>query len=629
MTVIPQLVGAAGRLPHLHANAGTALYLLVGDVTRTPVRKIAVPWNYPKAPGDGSLARATRLKVFHLNDLHGHVVRFTPRGREPVLSRIAGWVGEQRRRAAHDPDLAVLFLAAGDDVSGSVLDVLQDRSIPAVSYHAGYRLLSAAGLDAGVVGNHDFDFGAKVLARAVASDARFPLLAANLIGSEELSDVLHPAAVFVVHGIRIGVIGLTTPARLRRRSGERFVVTDPLHAVHNLLPAFRPLCDVVIILSHLGYRRVGADPVDDYELACSLSPGEVHLIIGGHSHHVLNEDGLEPTNVVNGIPIAQAGSMGRFLGEVTLQLEGTSSASFRSRLSDMRLLPTSSLPVDEQVERDTVRPVISELRSHLRRVIGVVEADPALSTESVRDRIGLTETPLTNLVADALAARCRANNLPVDLALIDSSVVRAGLPVGSRLTVEDWFQVMPHADQVRLYHLTGRHLLALLKDNVRRIGYPDEPAMERGFSYFSRELRYCLERGSGRDEARLLRAFLGGNTLENRVDDSLLVAAFSHWREGARVWQALNWNMRWGQPVDPADWPATDTNFFIRREVITYIEQWGGVTWTTGARCDGRLKIVDGIIAYEDCDVLDQSLVCRSGDGRCAKAPAGYCNTFG
>ena len=50
----------------------------------------------------------------------------------------------------------------------------------------------------------------------------------------------------------------------------------------------------------------------------SLPAGTVHLIVGAHTHNVLNEAGLSAANIVNGIPIVQAGKFGQFVGEVDI-----------------------------------------------------------------------------------------------------------------------------------------------------------------------------------------------------------------------------------------------------------------------------------------------------------------------
>ena len=54
-------------------------------------------------------------------------------------------------------------------------------------------------------------------------------------------------------GCAIGFIGLITPAQIRPEPNSERRVTDPVAAALNLIPAVRPLCDVLIILSHLGY----------------------------------------------------------------------------------------------------------------------------------------------------------------------------------------------------------------------------------------------------------------------------------------------------------------------------------------------------------------------------------------
>ena len=59
--------------------------------------------------------------------------------------------------------------------------------------------------------------------------------------------------------------------------------------------------------------------------------------------------------------------------------------------------------------------------------------------------------------------------------MIDSSVVRCGLPAHDSLTLGDWFKVMPFADTIRLYRLNALDLRRLLLDNARRAGRPDEP----------------------------------------------------------------------------------------------------------------------------------------------------------
>jgi 5'-nucleotidase/UDP-sugar diphosphatase len=77
------------------------------------------------------------------------------------------------------------------------------------------RALSLAGMDAAVIGNHEFDLGSVNLFEQIDNWARFPLLAANYVFEDpinpdapSLKDVVAPYAVFDVDGVKVGVIGM-------------------------------------------------------------------------------------------------------------------------------------------------------------------------------------------------------------------------------------------------------------------------------------------------------------------------------------------------------------------------------------------------------------------------------------
>ena len=90
--------------------------------------------------------------------------------------------------------------------------------------------------------------------------------------------------------------------------------------------------------------------------------------MGGHTHHVLNETGLSAANIVNGIPIVQAGQLGHFVGEVDISVqpdeyiregENTGPAPARevAAVTHVRLTATADLPV-AAFEREYVQPLL-------------------------------------------------------------------------------------------------------------------------------------------------------------------------------------------------------------------------------------------------------------------------------
>ena len=165
------------------------------------------------------------------------------------------------------------------------------------------------------------------------------------------------------------MVGLTTSAETAQRSGSDFEIADPVDVAHNILPALKPHCDVLVLLTHLGFsmstRTAIIRGAGDLELARGLPYGYVQLIIGAHTHQVLNEMGLSPNSIVNGIPIVQAGTMGQYLGEVDISLRS------KAVVTNSRLWLTSEMLPDEDFEQEQVQPLVQEAQRLFERPLGL------------------------------------------------------------------------------------------------------------------------------------------------------------------------------------------------------------------------------------------------------------------
>jgi 2',3'-cyclic-nucleotide 2'-phosphodiesterase (5'-nucleotidase family) len=560
-------------------------FLLVGDATAAPIVRL-IPDQGEALPAKRvDLDYPVRLKIVHFNDLHGNLVHFASDGCHPVFSRMARYIETLRRRYQDHPQRGVLAFSSGDDAVGSVFDALLGQDAASYRAHASYRLYSAAGIDACTMGNHDLDLGVRRLAHALQTDASFPLLTANLAGCSWLSGLYFPAAIFVVKGVRVAVIGLTTPAQIAPQPDSTLHFIDPIQVMHNLLPAVQQISDVVIVLSHLGYSLSATSAsvhlAGDRELAAALPPGAVQVIIGGHTHHALNEQGLSPHNIVNGIPIVQAGKQGEFLGEVDITVGQRWAA-----VTNVHLLSTARLADDDAFQQRYVQPLLAEMQPFFEEPLGVVADEPDLSIDVVRNELAAHESALGNFITDALVARCRAAGDAVDFAVIDASCIAAGLPPG-RLTFGDWFAVTPYADTIQLCRITGRELQHLFADNARRLDRPDEAHTERGFLHFSREVRYRIVLGASRRDAQAVDITINGLPLDELTAQTFTVACTSFMHMLSAAWERTA-----ADPLFNAHaLPKQDTYRFVRDELLAYIHACGGVTAQSGARRDGRLVV--------------------------------------
>jgi 5'-nucleotidase len=151
------------------------------------------------------------VEILETSDLHGHVTPDTEGGaRRGGLAWLAGYVDILRRRA--NP---VLLLDAGDLFQGTLACNLSHGRVMIAGYDALH-------VDAAVLGNHEFDYGAEApdadplaALRHRVAEASFPFLAANV--DEKATGALPPwknllaSKIFEEGGLKVGVIGLSNP----------------------------------------------------------------------------------------------------------------------------------------------------------------------------------------------------------------------------------------------------------------------------------------------------------------------------------------------------------------------------------------------------------------------------------
>ena len=616
------------RNPNRHGNLD-ALYLLTGAAYAVQITAIGTE------PLDAlPAATARRLRVLHFNDLHNYLRSPDDEpGGAPLFSRIVHRYRAARRGAAGDE--IVLLLSGGDDHTGTPLDELLGWTADALLVDPAYAAYSAAGVDFATLGNHDLDRGGAVLAAGIRTSAAFPILSANVHGSSALvaNRDYFPGAIAVARGLRIGFIGLTTTidTRTATPSDPHLAVASPLATLRNMLPALAAATDIVIVMSHCGYGL--DDPVTavaagiDYlaegdvaiaRLAATLTDRPV-LVLGAHSHSVLNADGLGLHTLIDGVPIIQAGGQGSHFGEFTATLRlGGSRADWTpgATLHPLRGAPrgpartpaATTVAFDAQFERDSIAPLYLRVQQRMDETVAVSDGSAELSRAATQSRRYTGECALANFISDALVAR--SSEFPqgrADLAIVNATAIADGLPPASNVTFADLYRMLPFADCLQLCRIRGCELLAIVRNNAPRIVRPDERGgheppdpggyVSRGFLHFSGALRYTIRLNASAADASIANAVFDGVALETLLDTTFNVV-FTNYLGGGGYREA--WN---GDPIaagvvgniagfDLRALPRHDTGLVFRNEVIAHVRTIGLIGAATGARLDRRLTVI-------------------------------------
>ena len=247
-----------------------------------------------------------RLVILHTNDVHSAI--------EPDAKGEGGFA---MRCALIDSirqvEGEVLLVDAGDFFQGT----------PYFNFFGGsveIEAMNKMGYNVITLGNHEFDNGVDALVEQLKL-SKSVIVSANYDVSEtHLKQLVLPYTIIEKQGVKVGVFGLgVNPEGLIKEDlFGKVMHGNPLVTANQTALKLKKkyACDVVVCLSHLGYRYASeTEKIGDSILAVRSS--HIDVIIGGHTHDlivdkkIVNQLGKEVT-------VAQTGRNGRYLGKIEI-----------------------------------------------------------------------------------------------------------------------------------------------------------------------------------------------------------------------------------------------------------------------------------------------------------------------
>ncbi len=366
------------------------------------------------------------LTILHSNDLHGDF--FSKEGAEGLIggvSMLSGYIQQVRREEKN-----VLYVISGDMLQGSIIDQ-EYQGISTID------IMNLLGPDMVTLGNHEIDYGLAHL-MFLERCAKFPIINANLHIRPIGTRLFESHRILMVGGIRILFIGIITEEILHYGNKDPLLgtfvdVAEAAREVEYICNNYKDVdIDFTILLTHIGIEK-------DKELA-ALLPEEigVDLIIGGHSHTMLDEP-----EQVKDILIVQVGDgshhVGRF--DVVIDMEKNAVHDYRWQV----------IPIDEShCPRDRV----------IDEVLGAYESKVKEKYSRILSRLDkplehgdrYRETELGNLFSDLFKRQ-----LGVDFFLLGSGSIR-GTGLEEVVTLSDLREIFPYDEQLMSFSVSGNRL---------------------------------------------------------------------------------------------------------------------------------------------------------------------------
>lgn len=408
------------------------------------------------------------ISVVSTNDFHGALYgRVHSWSHGDVVGSadyLTGYVNIVREE---NPD-GVLWLDAGDSMQGTLIS----------NYFFGESTIdffNAAGVDAMAIGNHEFDWGQEVL-KDRKNQAKFPFLTANVFYADKEGKTnegvgfrpnwAKPYMVKKVHGVKVGVIGISnpvTPTITNPLNVADLVFTDPAAAVNDQLPKVEAEgANLVVVLAHIGGYWPDFEELGDF--VCELDPDKIDLVVSGHTHGRIDD-------VICDIPVIQAYSSGTAFARVdfTVNTETGEAVDY-----DMNYYPTSTY--------NTYYGNPATYRRWDTGAYQVVVPDPAITAimefynaqvENIQNEvIGEATASVTrnyryeSEMGDWVTDIMKAYDPTIDFAFTNSGGLRADIDAGP-VTFGEVFEAQPFDNTLVIVELTGAEVKQVLFEGIQ------------------------------------------------------------------------------------------------------------------------------------------------------------------
>jgi 5'-nucleotidase / UDP-sugar diphosphatase len=383
-------------------------------------------------------ARQVSITILHTTDLHGHILPAADYDGHTNVGGLARCATAIRQVRAEQPN--TLLVDDGDTIQGEPVSYLSDGQVMV-------KALNFLKYDAWVLGNHEFDWGMGKLTDCVAR-AAMPVLGANIEGLEKVQ----PYIIREVDGVKVGIIGLTTPgipnwSRPRLIPGLQFA--DSIKTLRKLVPVMRAAgAQVLVLVCHQGYREGGDDHGNQIRSIAKNFP-ELDVIIGGHTHRSFPE-----FKVGRDVLYCQAGYHGVELGRVDLVYD-TDANRVTHRESHL-------MEMDGTVKEDAgllklCGPELAQSEKAMGEVLGEATAEFGVKGAPKK------ETPVRALICEAIAEELQQRGVKVD-AVVHGLLDRHATLSKGPVTMGDVWRIVPYENTIGVAWLTPAELSEVLDE---------------------------------------------------------------------------------------------------------------------------------------------------------------------
>ena len=368
-----------------------------------------------------------------------------------------------------------VVVSAGDDLMGRYFHTFKGEAI--------FSMLSYAGYDFYAFGNHEFDKGSDVLAKALKNVAFTSLCSDLNVSTSALNGMCEPYVIREIDGVKIGFFSLIVE-KLNNTTSEKKVTLlgDNVTMARKMVKRLKTKgATVIILISHIGYKS---------DVALAKQVKGIDLIFGGHSHAYVKKIGhINKTAIVNG------GEQGSQVVKVDLPLDKNLKVKYKE-VTMTKIPVTSKYIADKRVEKHLL-----VYQKKLPKSIVLGETKRAWVMDSNLNR--KNESEVANMVNDLLREKYK-----VDIVLNNAGAFRGKklYPKGD-VTNSMLKEIDEFGNYAYLLTLKGEYLKPILEKSASNYGH--------GGLLHPSGLKYTIDLTKGKQEVKDEKVIQKGNRVKD------------------------------------------------------------------------------------------------------------------
>lgn len=394
------------------------------------------------------------LRILHFNDIYEVAAQKDPTGQNyGGFAELKTLIDQKKQGSKYS------LITFGGDLFPASIDGAS------LAYQDQIKLANQLGIEAAVLGNHEFDYGPETAIK-ITEISNFPWIIDNITYKDKpgIGKTI-PYKIFIFENYKIAIIGFLLPeSRDLSYPGPNVKISNAIEKAKPLVAKLKKEgADIIIALTHQSLK-------EDQDLLKEVP--EIDLILGGHEHRPI-------TYFVNQKQmIFKTGYDAHYLGILDLKMERYKNAQGEH----IYLLPSwEMIPVRNVAPDPTIQKFVQALKANLPQDFFAPLITLEEPLDSRRSQIYSRQTSMGTLITNALKKQ-----LGTEVAIINSGSIRGDhlYPKGATLSQQNINQELPFEDSVMTGNISGMQLKQWIENSLDEIENPNGSFLQTaGVSY--------------------------------------------------------------------------------------------------------------------------------------------------